>query len=195
MKLLSHVHINGNGIDNMPINACYIAEGARQRGYTHSVFGCHENFIMPGSIMRYIKEKYKIIPIRFVELSLQVGGKSKYPNSHLSFINIPEHSFKGFEYGCSINRVVPYAKEIGCKIVLCHPESIEEIDYFSSYIDGYEIINGLDDLNIDYTYRYLKYKYPNLIQFRGADYHVWELKGNMDLYTELPDNWFGEILL
>jgi len=195
MKLLSHVHINGNGYNNVETYARCIALGAKQRGYTHSVFGCHENFVMPSSLMNIIQKEYNIIPIRFMELSLKVRGISKYNNSHISFINLPEKEFKGFSYGCDIEQLISYAKEIRCKVILNHPNTKEEIIAFSSFIDGYEIINGLDTKNENYSFRNLKNEFPNLIQFYGADYHVWELKGNMDLYNNLPDDFFGKIFL
>ena len=43
------------------------------------------------------------------------------------------------------------------------------------------------------TYRDASAYYPEMKQFIGADYHVWKGMGDLDYYTELPDDWFGNI--
>jgi hypothetical protein len=41
-------------------------------------------------------------------------------------------------------------------------------------------------------YRDASRYYPSLTQFNGADFHVWEAMGNIEYFTELPDDWFGK---
>ena len=45
MKLLSHVHINGNGPENNMDNARMVGMVAKDFGYTHTVLGCHDIWI------------------------------------------------------------------------------------------------------------------------------------------------------
>lgn len=193
MKLLSHAHINGNGVKYRDEYARILARTCKKRKYTHCVVGCHGSYIASKETMNEIRQ-LGIIPIRFAELDITARGGTKYKTAHIAFINIPEAPVEGYVHsktGSKIEDVVPYARKVGCKIVLCHPYSIDEIEVFSSYIDGYEVANGLD------TRRFLdrdaSNKYPNLVQFQGADWHIWEGAGDPSYYTELPDNWFGKL--
>jgi len=50
MKLLSHVHINGNGLQNNLANTRMVGKVAKKMGYTHTVLGCHIVMDMPSCI-------------------------------------------------------------------------------------------------------------------------------------------------
>jgi hypothetical protein len=193
MKLLSHAHINGNGDKYRDEYARILARTCKKRKYTHCVLGCHGSYITSQKTMEEVR-KLGITPIRFAELDITVRNESKYKTAHIAFINIPESKIEGYVHskeGTDIDNVIPYARKVGCKVVLCHPYSKEEIRAFSSYIDGYELINGLETRS--FTDRDVSDEFPNLIQFSGADWHVWEGAGDPSYYTELPDNWFGQL--
>lgn len=57
----------------------------------------------------------------------------------------------------------------------------------------YEIMNGLDRYQRQFKNRDASAYYPKLVQFIGADCHVWEGMGDLDYFTELPDDWFGKL--
>lgn len=190
MKLISHAHINGNGPQFRDEYARILARGAKSRGYTHTVLGCHGNYIASRATMEIVR-KIGITPIRFTELNLKVDGNT-HGDSHVALINIPEKKLPDLHRG-HIKKALPYIKETGCKVVLCHPRSLAEINAWAQYIDGYEIMNGEDRYSRKFKNRDASQAYPNLVQFIGADYHVWKLKGDMDYFTQLPDNWFGRL--
>jgi hypothetical protein len=193
MRLLSHTHINGNGIEYRDEYARILARACRKRNYTHCVVGCHGSYIASKGIMKEIK-KLGITPIRFAELDISVRNVSKYKTAHIAFINIPEAPIEGYVHskeGVDIDRVIPYAKKVNCRIVLCHPYSADEIRVFSDYIDGYELTNGLETRS--FSDRDVSKEFPHLVQFSGADWHVWEGAGDPSYFTELPDDWFGEL--
>jgi hypothetical protein len=193
MRLLSHTHINGNGTRYRDEYARILGRTCRKRKYTHCVVGCHGSYIASQETMNKVRES-GVVPIRFAELDITALGGTRYKTAHVAFINIPEAKIKGYLHskdGTNIKDVIPYAKEVGCRVVLCHPYSKEEIEAFKDYIDGYEIVNGLETR--DFLERDLSDKYPHLIQFNGADWHVWEGTGDPSYFTELPNNWFGEL--
>jgi len=193
MKLLSHAHINGNGIKHRDEYARILARASKKRGYTHCVVGCHGDYIASKTTMNKVRE-IGITPIRFAELDITARGGTKYNTAHVAFINIPEAKFEGYVHsktGARMEDVMPYARKVGCKIVLCHPYSAEEIRAFSSFIDGYEIDNGLETRK--FLDRSIWKDIPSIIQFHGADWHVWEGAGDPNYFTELPDDWFGRL--
>lgn len=193
IKLLSHSHINSNGEQNVFRNADLLGVIAKYKGYTHLVLGCHEGWICPAYIMAEIEKKYQIKTIRFAELSVQSRGDPRHGNSHIALINIPEEPIANFDPGCNIQRILPYIKETKCKVILCHPDTVEEIREYAEYIDGYEIANGTDKPTRNYEFRDLKKEFPYLTQFKGADIKFSLGRGNYDLYTELPEGYFGNI--
>jgi hypothetical protein len=190
MKLVSHAHINGNGPQFRDEYARILARAAKKRKYTHVVVGCHGHYIASESTMKAVRQ-IGITPIRFAELDLKVDGNT-HDHSHVALINIPNKPMPKLHHA-HIDTALPYIKETGCKVVLCHPRSLAEINAWAQYIDGYEIMNGLDRYQRRFTTRDASKQLPNLKQFIGADYHVWEGAGDMDYFTQLPDNWFGKL--
>lgn len=193
MKLLSHAHINGNGTQFRDEYARILAKACKKRKYTHCVVGCHGRYVASKQTMDEVR-KLGITPIRYTEIGLTVEGNS-HRSSHVAFINIPEEEIPivDKEEKNNIETLLPYAKRTKCRLVLCHPRDLQEIQVWAPYIDGYEIINGLDRYQRHWTSRDGRIYFPNLIQFMGADFHVWEGMGDLDYFTQLPDNWFGEL--
>ena len=192
MKLISHAHINGNGHQYRDEYARILARAAKKRGYTHVVVGCHGSYIASRKTMDAVRE-LGIIPIRYTELGLSVKGNS-HRHSHVAFINIPEQPIPNYKNDESnISALWSWAKSTNCKVVLCHPRDLPEIHAWADYIDGYEIANGLDRYQRQWTGRDAKAYYPDKVQFTGADFHVWEGMGDLDYFTELPNDWFGEL--
>lgn len=190
MKLISHAHINGNGPQFRDEYARILARAAKKRKYTHIVLGCHGNYIASKATMDAVR-RIGITPIRFTELDLKVDGNT-HDHSHVALINIPERKLPDLHHG-HIKKALPYIKETGCKVVLCHPRSLAEIVAWAPYINGYEIANGLDRYQRRFTNRDASQQFPHLKQFCGADFHVWEGMGDLDYFTQLPDGWFGEL--
>lgn len=190
MKLVSHAHINGNGPQFRDEYARILARAAKKRRYTHIVVGCHGRYVASRETMQEVR-RIGIIPIRYTELDLKVDGNT-HDHSHVALINIPRKPLNELHHG-HIKQALPYIKETKCKVVLCHPRSLAEIQAWAPYIDGYEIMNGLDRYQRRFTTRDASQQYPNLKQFIGADYHVWEGMGDMDYFTQLPDDYFGEL--
>ena len=192
MKILSHAHINGNGTKYRNEYARILATAARKRKYTHIVVGCHGSYIASKQTMDEVRKK-KIIPIRFTEVGMNVKGNS-HSHSHVALLNIPEEPLPKHKHDeGDISNFMPYIKKTRCKLVLCHPRDLAEIKAWAPYIDGYEIMNGLDRYQRRWKNRDASAYFPNKIQFIGADYHVWEGMGDLDYFTELPDGWFGKL--
>jgi len=190
MKFLSHTHINGNGRKYRNEYARILARAAKQRGYNYVAVGCHGDYIASNEIMNIIWDT-GIYPVRFAELDVGIG----HYRAHVSAINIPNRPIEGYVHKpktpVSLLSVLPYLREVGAKIVLNHPRSLGALVAFSAHIDGYEIKNGAH--HIDFKGENPGKMFPDLVQFTGADYHVWKCKGNIDYYTELPDSWFGRL--
>jgi len=141
--------------------------------------------------MNVIREEFGIIPIRFAEIAVE-GYNIRHKHSHISLINIPNKSIDDFHKSGNIDPVVKFKEKTRCKIILNHPSSPCEVENLAPFIDGYEIRNGCR-ANYFAKYEELLIKYAHLVGFNGADYHTWEGKGDPRLFTELPDDWFGEI--
>ncbi len=192
MKLVSHAHINGNGTKFRDEYARILAKAAKKRKYTHTVVGCHGSYVASRATMDVVR-KIGITPIRYSEIGLTCKG-NPHSHSHVAFINIPEEKIPPHKGDHSnIDVLWDWAKKIKCKLVLCHPRSLAEIRAWAPYIHGYEVMNGLDRYQRNWKNRDASAYFPNKVQFIGADYHVWEGMGDMDYYTKLPDNWFGEL--
>jgi len=192
VKLISHAHINGNGTTYRDEYARILARGAKKRGYSHIVVGCHGEYIASSSTMNEVR-KLGITPIRYTELALTVYGNS-HNHSHVALLNIPEKPIKGYsKTNMDLTNIFDYINETNCKLVLCHPRDLQEIQAWSKYIHGYEIMNGEDRYSRHWKNRDASAYYPEMKQFIGADYHVWKAKGDMDYFTELPDDWFGNL--
>jgi hypothetical protein len=203
MKFLSHTHINGNGTKHRREYVRILTHAAKAREYTHVAIGCHGNYIADKNTLM-IPRMHNIIPVRFAELNLQVTTPLGSFAGHVSIINIPEQQVEGYTHidhktktkgFTEIADIKPYANKVGAKLVLNHPKSITHFIAFSPYLDGVEVSNGAHkcrQMEV-YTKTSLKQDYPDLVQFNGADYHVWKAKGNLDYYTKLPDNWLGKI--
>jgi hypothetical protein len=141
--------------------------------------------------------KIGIIPIRYTELGLTIEG-NPHRTSHVAFMNVPEakmNEYRGDNKNVrtDIKEMLPYIKRTKCRLVLCHPRSLQEIQVWAPYIHGYEIMNGLDRYQRKFKNRDASIHYPEMVQFIGADYHVWKGMGDLDYFTELPDNWFGAL--
>jgi predicted peroxiredoxin len=191
MRLMSHAHINGNGTQFRDEYARIAARACKTRNITHMVVGCHGSYIASRATMDEVR-KIGVVPIRFAELNIRASKQHKR-HSHVAVINIPNKKIERYQKNeTTIQELLPYAKDVGCRIVLCHPSSIREITEFAPYIDGYELTNG-EDSNRNFTDRNALPYFPDLVQFHGADYHVWKGKGDPNLFTELPDDWFGEL--
>lgn len=190
MKLVSHAHINGNGHQFRDEYARILAKACKKRHYTHCVLGCHGRYVASKKTMNEVR-KLGIIPIRYTEMNLTVKGNS-HNDSHVALINIPEEPIPDCK-GQDFTFIKPYVEKTGCKVVLCHPRDLQEIIAWASHLDGYEILNGLDRYQRKFKNRDASQQFPYLKQFCGADYHVWQGMGDLDYFTELPDNWFGKL--
>ena len=201
MKFLSHAHINGNGIKHRREYARILARAAKARGYSHIAIGCHGDYIADQRTMTAVRG-YGVVPVRFAELNLQVTVPLGVYTGHVSIINIPEQPIVGYRHAdhkkenggfTEISTIRKYADSVGAKLVLNHPKSTDNFQAFVQYLDGVEVSNGAHicrQMGV-FTRETLKQDFPKLVQFNGADYHVWKCKGNLDYYTKLPDDWFG----
>jgi len=192
MRFLSHTHINGNGRQYRDEYACILARAAKTRKYTHVAVGCHGDYIASSDTLNCVWN-FGIVPVRFAELDVRVDVNGKTHKAHISALNIPNHPIEGYKHNpkdpVHIKEVVRYLRSVGARIILNHPKSLDAIACFIPYIDGYEIKNGAHV--IDFKGENPCQYWPSLIQFTGADYHVWKGKGNLDYFTELPDEWLG----
>jgi len=190
MKFLSHAHINGNGTKYRDEYVRILGRAAKQRKYDYIAVGCHGSYIASKKTMNKVWN-LGVYPVRFAELDVRIGKHT----AHVSAINIPDRPIEGYIHRpkdpVSLRVVLPYLRSVGAKVVLNHPKSIDALWAYEPYLDGYEIKNGAH--RIDFKRENPGHLFPDLVQFTGADYHVWKCKGNLDYYTELPDGWLGRL--
>lgn len=191
MRFLSHVHIH----DGDPLANAHVAgRGAQERGYTHLAMGCH-NWAAPPDLMRMVECEYGVKAIRYAELdtSLDYPGRRR-PTVQVAAYNLADYSW--WRPLAPFRETADKVHEMGGKFVLVHPDNEWLFDLALPYLDGCEVFNGIEQIPHPYVRLH-----PEVTPFTGADWHVWGLdvgsdggKGDPNLFTELPDDWFGEIV-
>ena len=195
MRFLSHVHIHdGDPEANARVAACT----AQARGYTHLALGCH-NWPAPAHLMAMVREEYGVVPVRYSEVDTSLD----YPNKRRPTVQIAVYNLRGYSYFkpfMPFDEAAMVAHQLGGKVVLVHPESQVVLDLVAVHLDGCEVFNGIEKVRYEFLDRYLL-THPGPTPFLGADWHTWGLdvgpdggKGDPSLFTELPDDWFGEIV-
>ncbi len=193
MKLLSHVHIHDG---DYVANGLHAGEIAQKHGHTHIAMGCH-NWFAPADLMRCVEESFGIKCIRYAELDTFF----EYPGQRYRSVQVAAYNLDDFNWFKPFGGFIETANKIhnlGGKFVLVHPDSELLFDLVRHYIDGCEIFNAIQNKTYDYVL-----KWANITPFRGADWHVWPPSdkhpdgglGDPTVFTELPDDWFGEIKL
>lgn len=190
MKLLSHTHVNGNGPDNVEGYALQVAKKAQDLGYSHYVIGCHNDWPASCSLLGKLRRRFTPVPVRFMELSITAPFSTK--GIHIGLLNVPCSRVAGYKDSCcGIEDILGYVRQCGCRVVLHHPDTLDHVRQLAPHLDGWEVCNGVHTSR-PYGVEDVV-QFPTLIPFFGADWHVWENHGNPELYTELPDDWFGAI--